>query len=487
MRELGAKVIKVEPPGGDPLYRADDLDMKAKQVSYQDTWLTRFSQLVARLVPDAISTSILLLAFLVLAALKMGNTLTATLDAYYRGLWMLLPFTMQMTLILVLSSVLGATPFFRRIVLALSRKPNTAFQVIVFSVLLAAGLSYVYWGLGLALAPLIAIYFCTEAERKGIEIDFPFLLSVMAAAVSVWQYGLSASGPLLMATPGHFLEATTGVMALRTTIWSPAAIFQVAGFTVALIIAAHLLKPTSSQPISQFPDSRSLAESARTSEGKIPEEGQDAGGHNYSERFERNRFISTVMCVALLSWLFYHFWIKRASLDLNSLNTVLLLLCFFLHRNVHNFSKALQGAVVSCWPVLVLYHLYAGVAGLIQFTTVGESFAGLLASISTRYTFPLLTAIAGTVVAVFVPSSGGQWVIQGYVTARAAEAVGVTAQCGMLALGVGDQMGNLLSPFWAVVIAGIARIDFRKVFGYSLIFALLWFVLGVFAFTFLPC
>ena len=396
MRELGAKVIKVEPPGGDPLYRADDLDMKAKQVSYQDTWLTRFSQLVARLVPDAISTSILLRAFLVLAALKMGNTLTATLDAYYRGLWMLLPFTMQMTLILVLSSVLGATPFFRRIVLALSRKPNTAFQVIVFSVLLAAGLSY------------------------------------------------------------------------------------------ALIIAAHLLKPTSSQPISQFPDSRTLAESARTSEGKIPEEGQDAGGHNYSERFERNRFISTVMCVALLSWLFYHFWIKRASLDLNSLNTVLLLLCFFLHRNVHNFSKALQGAVVSCWPVLVLYHLYAGVAGLIQFTTVGESFAGLLASISTRYTFPLLTAIAGTVVAVFVPSSGGQWVIQGYVTARAAEAVGVTAQCGMLALGAGDQMGNLLSP-WAVVIAGIARIDFRKFFGYSLIFALLWFVLGVFAFTFLPC
>ena len=142
---------------------------------------------------------------------------------------------------------------------------------------------------------------------------------------------------------------------------------------------------------------------------------------------------------------------------------------------------------MSCWPVLVLYHLYAGVAGLIQFTTVGESFAGLLASISTRYTFPLLTAIAGTVVAVFVPSSGGQWVIQGFVTTKAAGAVGVSAQCGMLALGVGDQMGNLLSPFWAVVFAGIARIDFRKFIGYSLIFALLWFVLGVFAFTFLPC
>ncbi len=462
-------------------------DQEKMQVAFQDTWVTRFSRLMARLVPDAISTSIILLGFLFLSALMLGNTLTATLDAYYRGLWMLLPFTMQMTLILVLSSVLGATPLFKKIVVALSRKPTTAFRVIVFSVLLAASLSYLYWGLGLALAPLIAIYFSTEAERKGIEIDFPFLLAVMAAAVSVWQYGLSASGPLLMATPGHFLEATTGIMPLRTTIWTPAAIFQVTGFTFALIIAARLLKPRISQPISDFPDSRMLAVPARTSEPRVAEEGHLASPYNYSELLERNRIVSAVICMALLSWLIYHFWIKRASLDLNSLNTFLLLLCFLLHRNVSNFSQALQGAVVSCWPVLVLYHLYAGVAGLIQFTTVGESFASLLASVSTKYTFPLLTATAGTVVAVFVPSSGGQWVIQGYVTSRAAESVGVSAQCGMLALGVGDQMGNLLSPFWAVVIAGIARIDFRKFFGYSLIFALLWFVLGVFAFTFLPC
>ena len=35
-----------------------------------------------------------------------------------------------------------------------------------------------------------------------------------------------------------------------------------------------------------------------------------------------------------------------------------------------------------------------GVAGLIQYTSVGESFASGFAAISTRYTFPLLTALA---------------------------------------------------------------------------------------------
>jgi short-chain fatty acids transporter len=137
--------------------------------------------------------------------------------------------------------------------------------------------------------------------------------------------------------------------------------------------------------------------------------------------------------------------------------------------------------------VIILYHLYAGVAGLIQFTPVGEKMATLAAAISTPYTFPLLTALAGTLVAVFVPSSGGQWAIQGFVTSKAAIAAGVSVERGLLALSVGDQMGNLTTPFWYVVVAGIARLDFRRFFGYGLIFAALWFVIGIVSFTLLPC
>ena len=76
--------------------------------------------------------------------------------------------------------------------------------------------------------------------------------------------------------------------------------------------------------------------------------------------------------------------------------------------------------------------------------------------------------------------------IQGFVTAKTAAAVGVTAQRGLLALSVGDHMGNLLSPFWVVVAAGIARVDFREFIGYIVVFAALWFALGVLCFTFLP-
>lgn len=449
-----------------------------------DTWIIRFSHILGRLVPDAISTSIVLMIFLFVVALALGNTVTTTMDAYYRGLWMLLPFTMQMTLIVVLSSILSSTPLFRRIVIWLSRMPSTLTQVVMLSLLVRSFLNYLNWGLGIALGPLTTIYFCNEAERKGIKIDFPFFLASGYAAGSIWQYGLSASAPLLMATPGHFLESTTGVMPLRTTIWSPASIAMVIGFPIVVTAATLFFMPRRRQTISEFPEAYKLAESA-SSESRS----DDGTGSalNFSEKVERNSFISLILSVALAGWLYYHFRVKGASLDLNSLNTIFFLFCILLHKNIHNFTKALQASVVSCWPVLVIYHLYAGVAGLLQYTSIGEHLANAVSAVSTTYTFPLVTILISTVVAVFIPSSGGQWAIQGYVTSTAAESVGVTAQRGMLALGIGDQMGNLISPFWYVVVAGIARIEFRRFLGYGLIFAPLWFLLGVLIFTFLPC
>ena len=71
-------------------------------------------------MPDAITASVILLLALAVVALALGNSGDQVMDAYYRGLWMLLPFTMQMTLIIVLSSALASSPFFRRVVVKLS-------------------------------------------------------------------------------------------------------------------------------------------------------------------------------------------------------------------------------------------------------------------------------------------------------------------------------------------------------------------------------
>src|SRR5262245_25292389 len=226
-------------------------------------WVDTLADVMERIVPDAITTSIVLLVILFGVSLGLGAGMTATLDAYYRGLWMLLQFTMQMTLILVLSLILGATPTFKNAVIFLSRLPRTQAQVMVLAVLAGGFVAYLNWGLSIALSPVIAIHFATQAERRGIKIDFLWLMSVLAGAGAIWQFGLSGSAPLLMATPGNFLEQQAGVMPLSSTIWSPAALILVPSFMAAVVVVGVVFMPKKPRQVSEFPQAARVIDTDR--------------------------------------------------------------------------------------------------------------------------------------------------------------------------------------------------------------------------------
>ncbi len=445
------------------------------------TGLERFANVMSRGVPDAITAGVILTLFTLAVAFALGSSVPRVMEAYHQGLWMLLPFTMQMTLILVLSLTLSITPLFRRGIARLAQVPNTRNQYIAMAFVVCGITSYLYWGLGYALNPMVAVYFAAGAERKKIEIDFPFLLAVTTAAQALWQYGISSSAPLLVATQGHFLQSTIGVIPLTATIWSPAAIIHEFTFAAAAIAVSCWTMPKHVRPISLFPESDALAKAGEAPQKEAP---RDSG---IAQRLETSPVVPLALGGVLAAWLYYHFVTRRLSLDINSLNTTLLFLGLLLHRTVKRFASALEQGAGRSWAVIVLYHLYAGVAGLIQNTSVGEKVVGMAASICTRSTFPVITAAAGALFACFIPSSGGQWAVQGFVTVKTAMAVGVSVPRGILSLGVGDHVGNFLTPFWYIVIAGIARINFRTFFGYGVMFGLLWFVIGILVFTFAPC
>src|SRR5687768_5390969 len=109
-------------------------------------WIDALARLMQRVVPDAITTAIFLMVLLFALSVALGGAVTTTLDAYYRGLWMLLAFTMQMTLILVLSLILGSTRVFRNAIVSVSRLPKTRNQVVVLAVLCGAFVAYLNWG-----------------------------------------------------------------------------------------------------------------------------------------------------------------------------------------------------------------------------------------------------------------------------------------------------------------------------------------------------
>jgi len=123
---------------------------------------------------------------------------------------MLLQFTMQMTLIIVLSAALAVTPFFRRQVAALLGSSD-ATAVVALAFLAADGV--LCYGDSFTQSPLIAIYFASEAERRRVPST-----SVSARRnvrrTALWQYGLSSAGRCCRRPP--LPQDVIGVIPLST-------------------------------------------------------------------------------------------------------------------------------------------------------------------------------------------------------------------------------------------------------------------------------
>lgn len=82
----------------------------------------------------------------------------------------------------------------------------------------------------------------------------------------------------------------------------------------------------------------------------------------------------------------------------------------------------------------------------------------------------------------FVPSGGAQWAVQGPVALTAALEHGIAPGRIIMAVAYGDQLTNMLQPFWAVPLLAITGAKARDIVGYTALVMLLtaaWVVLGM--------
>jgi short-chain fatty acids transporter len=469
-----------------------------KSAIEKESAVERFAKTFEAVIPDALTASLFMLIFVVILGLALGipivgkvtyagTSYDGILDAFYKGLWMLLAFVTQMSLIALFGGVLARAPLLRRALDRLALLPNSPAQAIALIVIITAILGYVHWGLAVILGPIFAAIVCMECERKGIKVDFLVALASAYIAHSIWQLGISSSAPLIVATKGHFLEAITGVMPLTTTIWSPAAVTFAITATIAFAIYGILIHKGVRVPktISEYPDAVKAVTLLTATDGAT-----SGGGMSekltFGQRLERSRVVAILLALFLLVWVIYEQAILQVGYGINTINTIFFMLALLLHGNIYNFSRAVADSVRAVWPILVIYNVYAGIGAIFQYTPLGYMISAAIGAVATPLTYPFLMWVAGTIVAIFVPSSGGQWIIQGLITVKSAEMVGVSYQRGLLSLGVGDQQGNLWSPFWYIVATSVVGMDFRKIFGFGFLAGFIWAVLGILCYTFLP-
>ncbi len=123
--------------------------------------------------------------------------------------------------------------------------------------------------------------------------------------------------------------------------------------------------------------------------------------------------------------------------------------------------------------------------GIMNSSGLVDIFANFFVTISNEVTYPIFTMISGGVVNIFVPSGGGQWAVQGPIIIEAANQLGTSIPKSVMALAYGDQLTNMLQPFWALPLLGITGLKARQILPYTILImlaGLLIFLTGIILF-----
>ena len=419
--------------------------------SFSETLARFFSQYL----PDALSFSLILTLFVFAAALIFTSIPPLDLlGAWGDSLWNLHTFAMQMVLILLFGHLLAQSPMAQRILSQLSRVPQSEGSAVVWLVVLSSFACWLNWGFGLMSAAALAISF----KQRFPRLHFGFLLATGYAGFLVWHGGLSGSIPLSIAGEDKILS-TLGLQAipLSVTIFSAANIFLVLTLILTLALTAFFMRTTSQEENLEFKPSVSVVAD------KLPA--------TFTERLQNNVWVLRSLALVGFVYLGFYFF-HQGSFHINSLNLIFFFLVLLSYGSVKAFSQELEKSVRVVGPILIQYPLYAGIMGMIQTSGLGELMSQFFLDLSTPATFPLFTFLSAGLVNFFVPSGGGQWVIQGPIMLKAAVELKVPVEKVVMAIAWGDAWTNLVQPFWALPLLSMARMELKDIMSYCVVYLL---------------
>ena len=431
-----------------------------------------------KLIPAPFTLAVLLtLATMVLAFVFTGKpTAKGATKIFYSwqyGMWdpALLVFAVQMMLILVLGHVLVLSSPVSRLTTKLTSvvKGNTSAVIMVsFSTMLVA---FFNWGLGLIFGAIMARKVAEAAKQRGFEINYPLIGAAGYVGLMVWHGGMSGSAPLKAAEEGHLASLFQGTEAaflgsqLPSFISTETTIFS--SWNLLLFGVLLLVVPTVLYFVSKAVPTKTVelpAEKTVTKNRFI--EG--------AERLDHSKWLNAVFGFLLLAGFFisYRENIMMANLTPNMLNFLMLTLCILMHGSFVSFLTALDEAIVGAAAILIQFPLYFGVMGIMQDTGMVNDIAIFFSSIATEVSLPVYTFFSAGLVNIFVPSGGGQWAIQGPVVLESALQLGVPLNKAIMAFAYGDQITNMLQPFWALPLLAITKLKAREILPYTLILLL---------------
>lgn len=450
--------------------------------------MQRLVKIYQRLLPSPFTIAILLTVFTFFVALLMKpesegwSDYILEISGYWeQGLWDPskggLYFAFQMMLMLVLGHVLALSKpvslLIDKITTLCTDTASSALFISFFTILV----SFFSWGLALIFGAILARKTGEKFAHSKVAVNYGLIGACGYVGLMTWHGGLSGSAPLKAAEKGNLKGMLPGVeglpdqVPLSETVLSSSNLIV---FTTLLIVIPVLMYLI-----------------GKKSEGRVPhltvyntqdDEEEKAKG---AEKIDRSNIFGLLIGGLIVVFAIYKLIFSKSSniIDPNFINLMLLGASLVLHQNFHRFQKAIGHAIGDSSGILIQFPLYFGIIGIMKSSGMIESLSSWFVLHSSSESFPFFTFLSAGIINVFVPSGGGQWVVQGPIIIQAAMKMNISFGKIIMALSYGDQLTNMLQPFWALPLLGITGLKAQRILPFTLILFLIGVIiygLGIF-------
>ena len=418
-----------------------------------------FVKVAERWMPDPLVIAIFLTAVSFVCALLFTDfTAMQSVEAWGSSYWDLLRFTAQMILILALAHVLANTRPVNKALVWLASFVRSAEMAYVGITMFASVAALLSWGLGLILPAVLSLIVANNCRERGIKVHFPLLVACGYCGTLVGMQGLSASIPLLLNTPNHFLQDEIGLIGLDKTIFS--------WWSMSIVFAIALFLPQVMRRLA--PDDKDVVEIPAgvrpASTDPIPAEAATTP----SQKLENARWV-TLLLAGFGGIYVVRYFAAGGELQLDSLNMIFVVLGLAFADSPRHYIELLCNAARVAGPFLIQYPLYSGLMGLIVDSGLGALIVSGFVAISSTDTLSIWTFFSAAFLNLFIPSAGGQWAVQGPIVTEAAMQLGADIPRVAMSVAIGEVWTNAIQPLYAVPVLAIAGLHIRDIMGYCVV------------------
>ena len=416
-----------------------------------------------RWFPDPLVFALLGIVVVFLIGLAAGEKPAALAIQGGKGFWSLIPFTMQMVMIIIGGYVVGSSPLVQGLMHRLAAVPQTPRQAILLVAIFSELTALISWGM----SPIVSGLLVRELTRRIKGLDYRAAgAAAYVGGATVWALGLSSSAAMLMATPSAIpsrLLAISGLIPLTRTVFlwpslMTAAVIMLLGISVAWLSAPPPSRARTAESYGLRWQPFRFHLEPRTKPGEWLE---------YSPLL--TILVSALLCIYLIDLFRTSPQGALAALDLNTFNLIFLTAGLLLQWRPKRFLAAVMEVVPGTTGVIIQFPLYAVIFGMIVGTGLSDKAARLLTSISTHSTFALLVALYSATLGVFIPSGGSKWVIEAPYVLQAAIDHHVNLGWVVQIYNASESLPNLVNPFFMLPLLGILRLRARDLAGYGLL------------------